>query len=109
MTAQQLIEASVAAEVAACEDRAAEASLVRVLTGTSLAADLNRGAVRMGGIPPAGPVDLAAAVDAALLAFDDGIFKVFVGEQELAGSAAPAELTDGANVLFLRLVPLAGG
>jgi hypothetical protein len=108
VTARQIIEAAVAAEVAACEARAGEASLVRVLTDQGLLDDLNRGAVRMGDIEPAGPVDLAAAVETAFQAFDDGIFKVFVGDQEVAG-VEPTDLTDGAAVLFLRLVPLAGG
>ncbi len=45
-------------------------------------------------------------MEAALLAFDDGMFKVFVGDREIQGLV---EVTDGAAVLFLRLVPLAGG
>ena len=97
------------AEVTAYEDRAAQASMVRMLTEKSLLADLEQGAVRMGDVPPAGPVDRAAAVDAALLAFDDGLFKVFIGDDELAADSGPAELTDGSRVLFLRQVPLAGG
>lgn len=108
VTARQLIAAAVEAEVSAYLARAAEASLVRVLTERSLRSDLGRGAVRMGDTPPAAPVDRATAVAAALLAFGDGIFKVFVGDSELTGQG-PAELADGANVLFLRLVPLAGG
>lgn len=108
VTARQIIEAAVAAEVAAYEARAEEARLVRVLTEKTLAEDLGRGAVRMGDAAGAGPVDLAAAVEAALLAFDDGIFKVFVGDCEVE-DAAPIHLADGASVLFLRLVPLAGG
>jgi hypothetical protein len=108
VSARQIIEAAVAAEVAAHEARAGEASLVRVLTAKSLLDDLGRGAVRMGDVVSAGPVDIAAAAGAALLAFDDGIFKVFVGDREV-DPAAPVDLTDGASVLFLRLVPLAGG
>jgi hypothetical protein len=106
--ARQIIEAAVAAEVAAHEARAAEAGLVRVLTEQALLDDLGRGAVRMGDAAPAVPVDVAAATRAALLAFDDGIFKVFVGGCEVTGPA-PVDLADGATVLFLRLVPLAGG
>ena len=83
--------------------------MVRILTGKSLLADLEQGAVRMGDAPPQGPVDRSAAVDAALLAFDDGLFKVFVGDDELAADSGPADLTDGSSVLFLRLIPLAGG
>jgi hypothetical protein len=108
VTARQIVEAAVAAEVAAYQARAEEASLVRVLTDEALLDDLDRGAVRMGDVASAGPVDVAAAVETALRAFDDGIFKVFVGDTEVEG-AVPVDLADGAAVLFLRLVPLAGG
>jgi hypothetical protein len=118
VTARQLIEAAVAAELVAFQARAEEASLVRVLTKKSLDADLARGAVRTGGprdgaelaaVAP-GQVQLADAVEAALLAFGDGLFKVFVGERELTGDdGAALPVTDGAALLFLRLVPLAGG
>ncbi|HEV2450545.1 MAG TPA: hypothetical protein VGS62_01290 [Streptosporangiaceae bacterium] len=108
VTAGQIIEAAVAAEVAAYEARAEEASLVRVLTERSLLDDLDRGTVRMSGARPPGAVDLAAAVRAALQAFEDGIVKVFVGDREVTDSVA-VDLSDGAAVLFLRLVPLAGG
>lgn len=108
VSARQIIEAAVAAEVAAHQARAEEAGLVRVLTEQSLLDDLGQGAVRMGDVGPAAPVDLTAAVEAALLAFGDGFFKVFVGDREVEGSE-PVDLTDGAAVLFLRLVPLAGG
>ena len=46
--ARKLIEAAVIAQVTAYEDRAAQASMVRILTGKSLLADLEQGAVRMG-------------------------------------------------------------
>jgi hypothetical protein len=112
VTARQLIESAVAAEVASHQARAEEASLVRVLTQKSLTEDLARGAVRIGrqeeaGMPPA--VQVRAAVDAALLAFGDGFFKVFVGDDELADDDCPVSVTDGTALLFLRLVPLAGG
>jgi hypothetical protein len=106
VTARQIIEAAVAAEVAASAERAEQASLVRVLTDQALRDDLAGGAVRMGDASPPGPPDVAVAVETALLAFDDGIFKVFVGDTEAEG---PVALADGADVLFLRLVPLAGG
>jgi hypothetical protein len=122
VTARQLIEAAVTAEVTAYQGRAEEASLVRVLTKKSLDADLARGAVRTGGPRDStelagaglagtepGPVDTAEAVDAALLAFGDGLFKVFVGERELTDDDAALPVTDGAALLFLRLVPLVGG
>ena len=108
VTASQLITAAVVAEVVAHEARADEATVVRVLTGTALSADLTRGAVRTGEVERPPEVDVDAAVATALLAFEDGIFKVFVGERELLADGT-ADLADGAQVLFLRLVPLAGG
>jgi len=139
VTARQLITAAVAAEVAAFQARAEEASLVQVLTREGLARALASGAVRTGGpqgtvvdvtvadatvvdvtvlddtvldntVPgAAAPVDAGAAVDAALLAFADGLFKVFVADRELAADDTPVALADGAQLLFLRLMPLAGG
>jgi hypothetical protein len=120
VTARQLITAAVAAEVAAFQARCEEASLVQVLTREGLARALAGGAVRTGGpqddTVPVGtvlvdtvPVDAGAAVDVALLAFADGLFKVFVADRELAADDAPVALADGARLLFLRLMPLAGG
>ena len=121
VTARQIVAAAVTAEAAAYQARAGEASLVRVLTDRALRTDLDQGAVRMsegrmsegrmsdgrmGDRASAEPVDVTAAVETALLAFDDGIFRVFVGDREVEG---PVQLPDGAAVLFLRLVPLAGG
>jgi hypothetical protein len=109
VAARQLITAAVSAEVAAYHARAEENGFLRVLTPDGLRDDLARGAVRFGsqdGEPPA--ADPRAAADAALLAFADGIFKVFVGEREVVPDT-PVWLEDGASVLFLRLVPLAGG
>jgi hypothetical protein len=113
ISARRLIEAAVTAEVAAHQARAEEASLVRVLTEKSLLDDLARGVVRVGGPQEEGlgapaPVQVSTAVETALLAFQDGIFKVFVGDDELTDDA-DVEVADGAALLFLRLVPLAGG
>lgn len=115
VTARQLIEAAVTAEVDAYQARAQEASLVRVLTQKALLEDLERGAVRLGEAQDkrsgedAVSADVTDAVDAALLAFGDGLFKVFVGDHELTDDAAPVSLANGASLLFLRLVALAGG
>lgn len=118
ISARRLIEAAVTAEVAAHQARAEEASLVRVLTEKSLLEDLARGVVRVGGLQDEGQgepapakvsrVEVSNAVETALLAFEDGIFKVFIGDDELTADA-DVEVADGAALLFLRLVPLAGG
>jgi hypothetical protein len=108
VTAHQIIESAVRAEVSAYEARAEEAQFVRVVTERELRAELAGGAVRMGDVDRPGPVDATRAVDAALTAFDDGIFKLFAGDDEV-GPADVVELSDGTAMLFLRLMPLAGG
>lgn len=109
VSARELIGAAVAAQVSAFRARAQARTFVRVLTSHGLRDDLEQGAVRLGGPEFGKPdVDLAAATDDALLAFDDGIFKVFVDSDEVE-PGDKVRLEDGASVLFLRLVPLAGG
>ncbi|MCL2581959.1 MAG: hypothetical protein FWE35_05825 [Streptosporangiales bacterium] len=108
--ARDLISAAVAAEVAAYQARAEENAFVRVLTPDGLAAALAGGSVRPGNpdVVPAADADPAESAAAALLAFEDGIFKVFVGDREMEPGSS-AWLEEGASLLFLRLVPLAGG
>jgi len=108
VTARQIIESAVRAEVAAYEERTDEAQFVRILTERELVEGLADGTVRMGDVERPAPVDVNRAVEAALTAFDDGIFKLFVGDNEV-GPADAIEVSDGSSMLFLRLVPLSGG
>lgn len=107
--ARDLIAAAVAGEIAAQAARAEENSFVRVLTASGLASALANGVVRMGDpeISASSAPDVAAATEAALLAFDDGIFKVFVGGREVP-PGSPAWIEEGASLMFVRLVPLTG-
>jgi hypothetical protein len=49
------------------------------------------------------------AVDAALLAFTDGLYRFFVGEQEITDLDAPLHLAEGDAIAIIRLVMLTGG
>jgi hypothetical protein len=108
-TASVFLEAVVRAEVSAYQARAEERTFFRVLTERSLEQGLESGRVLSGGQDPVGPVDVDAAVAEALLAFEDGFFKVFVGDDEVESLSQEVRLTGDVEVLFLRLVPLAGG
>ena len=104
VTSRQIISAAVAAEVTAYQARTEEASFVRLLTERSLRDGLARGAVGTATKP--GPADVATATAAALQAYEDGIFRVFADDDEVDGLV---DLAEGSMLLFLRLVPLAGG
>ncbi len=105
----RLIESVVRAEVEAFRTRAELRSFVAVLTEESLATGLEVGAVRSGGSDAATEVVPDDAVATALLAHQDGLYQVLVDDE-------PVDLLDqlvtvgaGTRLLFLRLVPLAGG
>lgn len=108
-TLAALIESVVRAEVAAFRRRAEEQRFVRVLTERAMAEGAERGAVRSGGSEAATEVDADEAVAAALLAYEDGLYKVVLDDEPLDDLAAPVQLHADSRLLFLRLVALAGG
>jgi hypothetical protein len=108
-TLRELIGAIVRAEVAAFADRAADERLVRVLTEQALDEGAVSGAIRSGGREVAADVDVHEAVSVALLAQADGLYQAIVDERPVDDLDEVLELRDGTAVMFLRLVPLAGG
>ncbi|WP_046227506.1 hypothetical protein [Paenibacillus dauci] len=48
------------------------------------------------------------AVETALLAFEDGLYKVFLREEEVTGLDEHIELAEGDEAAFIRLTMLAG-
>ena len=52
--------------------------------------------------------DADKAVDAAILAFEDGLFRVFLDEDELESLDAELNLHDGQVIIFIRLTMLSG-
>ena len=52
--------------------------------------------------------DEAKAIETAILAFEDGLFRVFKGEDELADLDAPLAVAEGDSFTLVRLVMLAG-
>ncbi|QOS99319.1 hypothetical protein JNUCC42_00515 [Brevibacterium sp. JNUCC-42] len=48
------------------------------------------------------------AVDAAFLAFEDRLFKVFIREEEVAELNSPLQIEDGDEIVLLRFTMLAG-
>jgi hypothetical protein len=109
ITARDLIAAVVRAEVATYEARAEERTFVRVLTERALEDGVASGVVGSGGAEPAQQVDAPAAIDAALLAFEDGLFQLYVDDQPVVALGDEVVFGDRTRLMFLRLVALAGG
>lgn len=106
---RELVDAVVRAEVRSFRNRAEENSLLRVLTERQIAEGVDAGVIRSGETESATEVDEDAAVDAALLAFTDGLFSILVDDDPLESLDEVVVITPHTRLLFLRLVALAGG
>ena len=109
MALQALVTAVVRSEVQSFAERAQERTFVQVLTERALASGLEAGSVRPGEAQAQPDVDPDDAAGVALLAFEDGLFQVFVDDERIDSLDDDVVVRDGAGLLFLRLVALAGG
>lgn len=110
-TVKELLEAVVAQQVALynakepdtdTEDRTHTPShkYLQVLTET--------GKAGFGSIYNTQKADLPMAQENALLAFEDGLFAIFYGDEELRSLTTPIDLSHSLTFTFIRLVFLAG-
>ena len=104
-----LITSVVEAEVQAFQQRQSERRLARVLNPIQIEEGLARGKVDLGERELKQPVDAAQSVAAALQAFEDGLYFVFVAGVQVTELEAQFVLQPQTQVSFLRLVALAGG
>lgn len=89
MPLRAVVDAVVRAEVQAFRQRSEEQRFVRVLTERALLEGVERGAVRSGGSEAATEVDAEQAVAAALLAHEDGLYKVIVDDEPVDRWCSP--------------------
>lgn len=110
ITLRDLICRIVESEVASFTMRQQQRRLDRVLS----AKDIDRG-MEAGRVAPEGrsvsteSVDVDYAVGHALQAFEDGTYYVIIDDERMSDLDQQVMLADDSHVLFLRLVPLAGG
>lgn len=52
--------------------------------------------------------DLDKARENALQSFEDGLYRIFIGENELEGLDTPVALNEGDSLTFIKLTMLAG-
>ena len=110
MTLRDLITRIVHEEVAAFRERQERRLTVEALTRQQIEEGVAKGKVDMGGRDAeVQEVDAQAAVDAALLAFEDGLYYVFVDDLQQEKLDTEVYLRPDSRVTFLRLVALAGG
>jgi hypothetical protein len=97
-------------EVANFQQRQEQRQVLQALTTEQIAEGVAKGKVDAGGRPETvTEVDTEAAVKAAIQAFEDGLYYVFVNDEQQQELDSPVNLREGSRVTFLRLVALAGG
>lgn len=109
---RDLIALVVYQEVEAFKSRQAERRFSRVLTQGQIENAAKLGKIDAAEHPlEAGVVepDYKQAVQNALSAFQDGLYYVFLDDIQVEHLDEPVNLTTNSQIIFLRLVPLAGG
>ncbi len=109
VTLHALIDHVVRVEVEGFRTRQADRRLLKALTAREVDAGLAAGKVSAGGSDLDQAVDAEGAVAAAVEAFADGLFLVFVDGDEVKALDATIPLTADSKLSFVRLTMLAGG
>ena len=69
---------------------------------------IDTGKVGFGAVYNHNKIDLAIAINNALLAFEDGIYTIFYGDDEITDLAKEINLEENKPLTFIRLTFLAG-
>jgi len=106
---RDFLERIVLQEVEAFQLRQEERKLERLLTKEDIEKGKAVGKIDSAAKDYVQDVNPTEAVEAALLAFEDGFYYVFVDDVQYEALDEVFTLRAESRVLFLRLVPLAGG
>jgi hypothetical protein len=111
ITLRDLITAIVLKEVEAFKQRQEQRRLEQIFTAEQIQQGAERGRINIGGREDFTPqeVDEQAAVGAALQAFEDGLYYVFLDDAQQESLDQQVFVGDDSRVLFVRLIALAGG
>ena len=107
MTAEELVTACVRSCVAAYNSRF-DSREPRCISDEQFAAMEAAGKMAFGLPFSDKKADANEAVQTALQAFDDGLFRAFVGETELESREQEIKIGENSEVTFIRLTMLAG-
>ncbi len=107
---RDLIADIVRDQVRQFQDRQTQRQFLRALTERDLAEGIERGKIESGKSDvPLQPVDSDAAVETALLAFQDGLYLVVIDEVQVNSLDEQRVLKPDSQITFVRLTLLAGG
>lgn len=82
--------------------------VIDYLTSEEIKDKLEVGKVSFGEMNNTTKANLNKALECAYLAYEDGIYRVFIGDIEAGGLYEPLEVKEGDVLTFIRLTMLAG-
>lgn len=106
--AKDLIAAVVQQQVNEYNSKPHEINLVPFLTDAATAEQAATGKVGFGSIYSEKKADAAKAIAVALQAFEDGMFALFINDDEVTNLSDPITLNQTTVITFVRLTFLAG-
>jgi hypothetical protein len=109
LSLRSLLTHLVFAEVSAFETRQGQRRLLRILSPEQIQLGVEQGKIESGGSELDQKVEVDTAVEVALQAFEDGLYFVFIDDNQIETLDAKVMLKPTSQLLFLRLVPLVGG
>lgn len=107
-TLADLIRAAVSGEVERFNTSRTEPKLFAFLTPSEIQEQATDGKVGFGEVANADEADLESAVETAFQAHADGVFLVFIDDEEIRSLDEEISLEEGSVVTFLRLTFLTG-
>lgn len=107
-TLRQLISNMVTLQVQALEDKKSQIEWLAYLMPEEIESQRAAGKVGFGAVNNEGTPELQQAIETAVLAHEDGLYKVFVNEEEVHQLDEPLTLREGDELVFIRFTMLAG-
>nr|WP_205516368.1 hypothetical protein [Paenibacillus sp. SYP-B3998] len=108
-TLRELITEVVLMNVQKLNDKQQNTALIPFLTRAEIEERGENGKVGFGSVYNEQIPELAKAVETALLAFEDGLYKVFIREEGISHLESPLKLMEEDEIVFIRFTMLAGG
>lgn len=107
-TLKALLASIVSVQVQEFKDRQGQGEVISFLTGNEIQAHGELGKVGFGSLYNDAVPDEEKAIAAALLAFKDGLYRVFLEDEEYNGLDDLLQLEEGTELVLIRFTMLAG-
>jgi len=105
---RELISEIVQINAVEYNSKASEPRIIKYLSSEEIENQAETGKVGFGDRKNSQQADVTKAIDTALLAFQDGIYRVFIGDNEVSELDGMLSLLEGDILNFIRFTMLAG-